>query len=168
MKRIILLIVLCLTSLSLAQGGKPSTPEERQRAVQIAQKLESNPLDEALRPDREWLLKWAAEASDFTVSICASHGEYKKKFKYGPEVTFQKMASAIAFIVQHPDQQADKTAQELAAVQGALKAYHAILKANPKGHSEYWDGLLEKQSSGTLKDFVGDYVASDCSEKSKT
>jgi hypothetical protein len=163
--RRILLIVMCLLaplgSVSQDKRG-PSTKEERDRAVQIAHQLEANPLDKSLSPDAKWLLKWSIEVPDLSVSLCASQGELKKKYRYSPQVTFQKMASAMAFVIEHPEQRAHPVAQELAAVEGALKAYQAILRADPKEHSEYWDSLLKKQSNGTLKDFVIKYVNSDC------
>ena len=162
-----LIILLLCANLAVAQSGKPSTKEERERAVQVAQKLEANPLDKSLQSDREWFLKWAAESSDFTVSMCASGGEYKKKFNYDPELTFQKLASATAFVVSHELSQ-DKVEQELAAVNGALNAYEAILKADPKHHSEYWDELLKRRADGTLKEFVNKYVTQKCSGNSKT
>ncbi len=169
MRRFFIAVLLLFMSAPLfAQGGKPSTKEERDRAVQIAHKLEANPLDESLKPDRVWLLKWASDASDFTVSLCAGKSEFRKKnYKYGAELTFQKLASATAFIVEHPDQQQDKVAQELAAVNGTLNAYEAILKVDPKGHTEYWDDLLKRRQDGNLKEFVSNYVASECSGKSK-
>jgi hypothetical protein len=164
--RHVLLIFLCLFfaigALSQEKRG-PSTQEERDRAVLIAHKLEANPLDKSLSADASWLLRWSIQVPDLTVSLCASQGEHEKKYKYGPQVTFQKMASGMAFVIEHPDQKDDPVAQELAAVEGAVKAYQAILKADPKGHSEYWDSLLEKQTSGTLKEFVSIYVNSECS-----
>lgn len=164
MKRTIVFLVFAVLASSLfAQGSHPSTPEERARAIEIAHKMEANPLDASLRPDREWLLKFAIQASDFTVSMCAGSDEYKKKYKYSPELTTQKMASAIAFVLQHQYQAQDKVAQELAAVTGALNAYEQILKADPKHHSEYWDSLLEKRTAGTLKESVTAYVNSKCS-----
>lgn len=146
------------------QKRGPSTPEERDRAVQIAHKLEANPLDDSLQSDRAWLLQWATEVPDVNVAICAGGGEFKKKYKYGPQLTFQKLASQVAFVIERPDQAQDRVAQELAGVQGALNAYQAILKANPKTHSEYWDDLLRRQSAGTLKDFVSNYVTTKCSK----
>lgn len=165
MRRIVLLAALLVVSiLVVAQNGsRPTTPEERQRAIELAKKLEADPLDKSLKPDCAWLMKWAADAPDFTVSVCASHGEFKKNYKYSPELTFQKMAAGVAFVLQHPEQQNDRVAQELAAVNGALNAYEAILKADPKRHSEYWDDLLKRRDAGTLKDFVTEYVIRECS-----
>jgi len=160
-----LVLTLAIVVPAAAQNRRgPSTPEERARAVQIAQKLAADPLDDSLKDDRTWLLKWAADVPDITVSICASNDEFKKKYKYRPEMTFQKMASSLAFVIEHPDQSQDKVAEELAGVQGALNAYQVILKANPKAHSPYWDELLQKQSAATLKEFVADYVTTKCSK----
>src|SRR4051794_23704053 len=102
-KRLCPLLLLITFLMAVGQSGQPSTPEERARAVQVVQKLEANPLDPSLRPEREWLLKWVAEAPDIHVNLCAGQQEFKKKFKHGPETTFQKLASATAFVIEHPE-----------------------------------------------------------------
>ncbi|HSK43529.1 MAG TPA: hypothetical protein VLA83_06540, partial [Candidatus Binatia bacterium] len=51
---------------------KHSSPEDRQRLVAIAHKLEAAPLDPALAPEREWAVSWAIAAPDLHVRICSA------------------------------------------------------------------------------------------------
>ncbi|MFL6314059.1 MAG: hypothetical protein ACJ71W_18325 [Terriglobales bacterium] len=49
---------------------KHSTPEDRQRMVTIAHKLEVSPLDPALALERQWAVNFAVAAADVHVRIC--------------------------------------------------------------------------------------------------
>jgi hypothetical protein len=152
------------TADSLAQ--KPSTPEERARLVSIAQKLEANPLDPALKSEREWAIKWLIEVPDIHVGICPSIlGDYRK-YKYSSEITTQILLASAKFSIESPDQANDAAAQYIAGAESALKAYTAILQQDSKAKSKPLDDDLEKQSQGKLKDFLRDTAAKQCDKKS--
>jgi len=142
----------------------PSTPGERKRFVEVAHKLEQSPLDEGLRSEREWALKWLIQVPDVHVELCSNAlGPYlREKFKRSPEITLQLTLSSGAFVIEHPEQATDKVAQNVAGVEGALKAYQAILKQEPKSKSRALDDLLEKQSKGELADTVAKNVEKGC------
>lgn len=95
----------------------PSTPEERQRFVTIAQKLEQSPLDAGLRPEREWALLWLIQVPYISVKICTAllGGFIKKKYKYSPELVAQLTLASGEFIIEHRDQAQDTNAQYVAA-----------------------------------------------------
>jgi hypothetical protein len=149
-----------------AQRG-PSTPEERQRFVTLAHKMEEAPLDKSLQPEREWALKWLVEVPDITVNVCtAPLGDFmKKKYKYSPEIVVQLTFSGGAFIIEHPDQAKDASAQYLAGVEGALKAYESILKTKPDAKSNVLDSLLDKQRNGTLAEYVRQMSSKGCTKQ---
>ena len=67
--------------------------------------------------------------------------------------------------MEHPDKAKDQNAQFLAGVESTLKAYKAILESKPDAKSKGLDGLLEKQSHGTLADFVRDAAATGCTKR---
>src|SRR4051812_40643950 len=46
---------------------KHSTPEDKQRLVAVAHKLEAAPLDETLGPERAWAVQWLVAAPDLHV-----------------------------------------------------------------------------------------------------
>lgn len=146
----------CYTSAQSAPARGPSTPEERTRAVEIAHKLQSDPLDQSLNREREWAIKWLIEVPDIHVELCTNIlGDfYKPKYKYSSEITVQLTLSSAASVIEHPDQASDRMAQFVAAVEGALKAYKAILQAKPGAKSKALEELVEKQNEGKLTESV--------------
>src|SRR5947208_1573698 len=114
-KLLIALAVICAGILANAQEKRgPSTPEERERFMAIAHKLEANPLDKSLQPEREWALVWLIEIPDISVSLCSDalgSDFIKKKYKYAPQITLQLTFSIGTFVIEHPDKANDKTAQ---------------------------------------------------------
>jgi hypothetical protein len=153
--------LVCATAVcSFAQS--PSTPEDRARLVSLAQKLETNPLDSSLRPEREWALKWLIEVPDIHVSMCPTIlGDYHK-YKYSAEITTQLMLSGARFSIENPDKANDQVGQYVAGAEGALKAYGAILQKDSKAKSKVLDEDLQKQQDGKLKDFIQDAAAESC------
>src|ERR1700733_4769139 len=104
--------VIVLLSLSLGVGAQeqkrgPSTPEERARAVRIAQELEARPTDLSLRDDYEWLLVWATEVPDLKVSICTANMTWKDKYKHSGDLAAVGLAATVGFVIQHPDEGKD-------------------------------------------------------------
>lgn len=168
MKRYLLtgLILISFSLAVAAQGNErgPSTPEERQRFVTIAHKLEQAPLDESLHKEREWAFLWLVQVPDVHVNICtAPLGDFmKSKYKYSSEIVGQMTFSSGVFAVEHLGKPTDEAAQYLAGVEGALRAYQAILKSKPNTKSKALDDFLEKQKQGKLADLVREAAKSGC------
>jgi len=161
----LLLLVMCAAAAAQQQRG-PSTPEERARFVQVAHKVEANPLDPALKADVRWALKWISDVPDIDVSLCpaplggliGSHSKYEAAL-------FGDYALALgAFVIEHPEKAKDDAAVNLAGVTSALKAYQAILKQDPKATSAALEDLLKKQAKGELGDFVQKATQEQCKE----
>jgi len=139
------------------QGRGPSTAEERARFVEITHKLEKNPLDVGLNGDRDWALRWLIEVPDVHAELCTNvlGGFLKeKKYPYSGEIVRQLTFSGAAFTIENPDKATDRPAQFEAGVEGALKAYSAIVQLKPEAKSKSLEELLQKQGQGTLQDFV--------------
>ncbi|MFL6314060.1 MAG: hypothetical protein ACJ71W_18330 [Terriglobales bacterium] len=71
------------------------------------------------------------------------------------------MISSTAFVIEHPDQADNYRAQSMGGIEGLLKAYSAILKADLQATAKTLDALLAKQREGKLADAVGEIVK-DC------
>lgn len=149
-------VILMGVAAATAAARGPSTKEERAKAVRIAHELEAAPLNKSFRSDREGAIKWLIEVPDVHVKLCPSVlGDFlNKKYKYSSEITVQLTLSSAAFVIEHPDQAGDPTAQYLGGVEGVLKAYESILQEKPKANSKALDELLQKQEKGELKGFV--------------
>ena len=163
-------IVTCLLVLSAgfihAQNKRgPSTPEERQRMVALVHSMEQAPLDDSLRPEISWTLKWLVEVPDISVSVCTGpFGKFwDEKYKHVPDHFVAQYTFAMAaFLIEHPDATNDKVAQYIAGMENVLRAYQSVLKAKPQAHSKNLDELLQKQSEGKLADFVREASAAKC------
>jgi len=167
-----ILLSLSILSLHAAQNDQPkrapSTAEERQRFLGLTRKLEQNPLDKTLYADKKWAKQWLEDIPDINVNICApvlfGVDFIREQNKYTPQLSYQATFAEAAYIIEHPDKKNDTTAQYLAGVESALKAYSAIVKSEPGAKSKALDDLLEKQKQGKLADFVRD-ASKECDDR---
>jgi len=137
---------------SFAQQRGPSTPDERARAIQVANRHAEDPLTKENRKEREWLLRWLIEVPDITVHLCTSilGPSALDDFKYSGELIAQVTFSQAAFVIQNPDKASDREAEYRAGLEGALKIYESILKLKPKARNAKLDELLGKRDRGEL------------------
>lgn len=170
-KKLILLATIALAlgflaQVTVAQDRKPSTPEERKRAVEIATLLENDPLNKNAKELSKELLFWLIQVPDISVTICTNVlGDYSKiKGDYSPAITGALTFSQAKFVIEHPEQANDQLQVYLAGVEGVLKTYENIKKAKPKVKMEPLEQLLLKQQAGQLSDFVKDAM-SGCKSK---
>lgn len=157
---ILLLVAVACIAQDASRG--PSTKAERDRAVKITQALEADPLNPALRQDRQWLLDWIKAVPDITINVCVDPMQEKTEYRYTSELLMQKLFSSAAYIIDTSSRNRNELSVEMAGVEGALQAYQAILKKYPTAHSAYWDRLLKKQQDGTLRDYVDLYMQMAC------
>ncbi len=161
-------LALCADAAGAQEKRKPSTPEQRRKAVETATLLENDPLNRDAKRLREELLMFLIEAPDIQVTLCTDVlGESSKiKGEYAPIVTGQLAFSTAKFVIEHPEQAGDHDAAFLAGVVGVLRTYQNIKKAKPKVRIELLDELLAKQESGDLAFFVKTAaVAAGCKSK---
>lgn len=165
-----LLLTLCASASSAQDKRGPSTPEERAQTVRLAHALETDPLNDAAKTARSWLIVFLTQVPDVNVVVCTDlYGPLlKTKKDYSSELFTQPMFSEAAFIIEHPDKANDATAVHLAGVEGMLKAYEGFLKAKPKGHHKFLDELIEKRDKGELAAWVADVAKNKCAAGPKT
>ncbi len=165
----IIMTIICLVSATgRAQNQRgPSTAEERSSAVTSARLLESEPFHKDAKKIHQWFIRWLTEIPDITVEACTAYfgpaGD--KKYKYSSELLTQSMYSAAAFIIEHPTEVPDRLNVNLAGVEGALNAYAAMVRADPKARHDHMDGLLAKRDKGELRAYVERISKTGCSKK---
>ena len=162
---VVLVIVLSWSSISLAQSRRgPSTPDERATAVKAAKLLESDPFAKDAPRMRQWFTQWLIEVPDISVQACTkffgSAGE--KKYRYSSELLTQSMFSGAAFIIEHPDVARDRSAVNVAGVEGALRMYGAMVRTDPKAQNEFLDQLSARLEKGELRAYVEQMARTDC------
>lgn len=166
------LILFYCCSLGLSQDEPkraPSTPQERQRFLALAHKLEQSPLDKSLYADKKWALDWIDAIPDINVNICQTllgTDILSAHYRYAPQLEGQAVFGNVAFLIEHPDKAGDQVAQYTAGVESALKAYKSILKADPVV-SRTMEELLQAQKDGKLAEFVRE-SSKPCEENQQT
>ena len=56
----------------------------------------------------------------------------------------------------------DRLAEYQAGVEGALRVYEVLVKANPKDRQPYLDDLIQRREAGTLAQFVKERAEAAC------
>ncbi|HEX2330464.1 MAG TPA: hypothetical protein VHN74_17200 [Candidatus Angelobacter sp.] len=164
-RRFFFLLLVGILGIATAQQQSdrgPSTPDERKRFLAITHKMEEAPLDDNLRDDRDWALQWLIDIPDIQVTPCPDVlSGLRPTYRYFPHLNGQYSFSMAAFMIEHPEKAKDRVAVNVAGVEGALRAYQAILKAQPRATSSGMEELARKQKAGTLVKFVTD-ASKDC------
>jgi hypothetical protein len=153
---LIIFTFVCLGSAQDEPKRAPSSAEERKRFIEVTKKLEQDPLDDRLRADRSWALKWLEDVPDINVNMCSSvMGDLgHSRYRYAPQLGAQFGLEMAVFLIEHPNQSGDLNAQYMAGLQGALRAYKNILKTQPMAVSAQMEALINLQDKGKLEEYV--------------
>lgn len=157
MSRIVAAALLLLCAPALAGARGPSTPEERKRAVASTRKLERQPLARSSGEERAWLLQFIVEAPDFEVRGCSGPLDALAKDEEGPYARIlyvQSIFGMTAFMFENPKKAGDWAAVQAAGIESTLKAYEAVLRADPDARWAELDRLLKVRKAGKLRALV--------------
>jgi len=69
-------------------------------------------------------------------------------------VFWQVVFSSGDFVLQHPEESADRLVYMQAGLEGALRVYERILVAKPKARNPKLDELVRLRNDGHLDDYV--------------
>lgn len=143
-----------VTSTEAVERG-PSTPEERARVVQMASDSEKNPL-QIQAANAEWLKKWVNDVPDLTLNYGAVSDWLGRAAKQESReaIKFQFTASVMAFQIQNPAKAEKQSANDLAGVEGALRAYETLLGQDDKYRSAKIDVAVAARNKGELPAFL--------------
>jgi carboxypeptidase Q len=146
----------------------PSTPKERAKALRLVRELEMDPFGEKATDSRRWLALWQLDVTDLQVRYCVEvlGGTTAAQRKVRPELLAQIPWSGAAYLIENPGkaggvrgeavQGAAKAEVYLAGVEGALRAYEAMLRARPDLRAPLLDDLLAKREAGELAAYVAE------------
>jgi hypothetical protein len=160
----ILFCLLLFSPLIHAEERGPSTAEERAKVIDLTHKLETDPMNSQAEEWRVWLAKWIDEVPDVVVPVCPGllPQLLRSNRNYAHELAMQVVYSSAAFIVEHPQQQVDQQAVFQAGVDGALRAYQAIIKARPRARWYFLDSLIQMREKGELKEYLRKQIDDNC------
>ena len=169
-KRLSILLLAIFTASMFGWAGawakrKPSTPEDRAKAVQWAHQLEAEPLSDDAFSKRKWLINWYEKVPDITVVVCDLLGPSPKdEHPLFAVILSQMLFSNGAFQIEHPDKAGDRVAVQTAGLEAALNVYETLVKEIPEGRLPFLDDLLAKRAQGHLTEFVKEGTATGCGD----
>jgi len=156
-------LLLASVSTTAQEKRGPSTPEERAKALAIVRDNETNPFGPNAPENRRWFVLWLVQVPDISVHACTIFDKLAKSGKKDSDLIFGQMVfSQAAFIIQNPEKKDDRLPEYQAGVEGALRIYEALVKANPKDRQPYLDDLIQRREAGTLAQFVAARAATSC------
>ncbi len=151
------LALFLLAAPALAGAREPSTLAERRKAVETTRQLERFPLAPGANGSRMWLLKWIVEIPDINVRGCSGPLDALAQDgggRHGKALYAQAMFGMTVFMIENPLRKDDWLAVQLAGVESTLRAYQALLEAEPTARWEELDSLLEIRRQGRLQELL--------------
>ena len=147
--------VLAASMPSDAKARGPATEQERARALDYIQSLETNPLAKDSLEKRMWLTEWIVQIPDFSVKPCCKALDSLDKINdtYSNQLRMQAIYSQAAYILQHPDAK-NELEMRAAGLAGTLRAYRAIRHFDPSAKYPVLDNLLSLEKQGKLVHYV--------------
>lgn len=154
-RKLFTLLVVLVAAIPLAAKTRgPSTIEERNRVVDYARSLETNPLAKDGLAKRMWLTEWIVQVPDITVNPCCTSlfSLDKVNATYSNQLRMQAIYSQTAFLLEHPG--IKEAAAQAAGLEGTLRAYRAIQRVDPTARYPLLDNLLALERKGKLEKYV--------------
>lgn len=133
----------------------PSTPEERARALELVELLETQPSAPEAKDAKKWLLGWLIEIPDITVNFCVDTLGTPEELKGVPaDLTVHQAFAQAAFFIRNPEARSGSTEAYVAGVEGALRAYESMKAAGTVAAIPVFEEMLKKEASGELEKVV--------------
>lgn len=155
--------ILCPSAIFAVALRGPSTPAERKQALEFIHHFEADPLNPDLKTEIQWVLNWSMEVPDIRLDLCISFYKLPDAQSKDGQILFDAMVLAqTAFVLENPDRQDNGPAQMEAGAEGVLRAYEALIKANPNDREPFLDKLIKQRDAGTLSQFIKQHAPSAC------
>lgn len=152
------LLVLLALAATAAPARGDDVEKDRRRVAEIATKLEDAPLAKSAKKDRQRVLTLINSTPGLKIEPCrALLGDLllikrlEAQFLY---VQFE--ISAAKFLVENPDAAGDRERTLAGALEGVLRTYDAMRRANPALTIEFVDDLAERARRDGVDQIVRD------------
>ncbi len=148
--------VTCTALCASAAQRTPTSPKDRKRIAELADRLETAPLAKRAKKDRAKILTMIDNAPDLQVQACrALLGELLLvKRLEAQQLYVQLRISTARYLIEHPDASADRERALTGGIEGVLRTYENMHHTNPALTITFVDDLVER----TARDGVDAYV----------
>jgi len=130
----------------------PSTPEERQHALELVEMLETTPDAPEAKDARSWLVIWLSSVPDLTVNFCLDPLGTPQELEPVPsDLKVQAAFSQAAYQIRHPDADPEGVDVFVAGVEGVLRAYRALREKGKSPIFAPYEALARDAAAGRLR-----------------
>jgi hypothetical membrane protein len=156
--------VVCALQPGHAEAQARSTPEQRAEFVALVRFVERDPLSENANATRQQLRQWMLDVPDIRFKVCPDLLRHAvgDDYPYSREVILQVMLSGGVLTIEDPGAARDDLTVYTAGVEGALRAYEALVKSRPDAHLAVLDDLIDKRDRGELVDHISRLADEKC------
>lgn len=160
----LLLTILLALAPAPAAAKDPAGESDEARFVRLTRHLEAQPLSDADKSIRTWLLTWASDHPDLVVVVCDILGPIPvEQHPWNGYLLTQSVFGNAAFQIEHPDRREDLVAVQLAGIESALATYGVLVAAQPDQRIPYFDTLADHQRAGSLRGHMAPLITKECS-----
>jgi carboxypeptidase Q len=153
---------LTLPVASMAADRGPSTPEERQQALEYIQHFESDPLNPDLKKEVRWVTEWMIQVPDIHTTLCLFVDLPKGDKKHSQTLFTSMVMAQTRFAIEHRDAAPELDAEFLAGMQGMLHAYEKVIAAYPRDREPALDDLVHRRDDGSLPQYLKERAGTTC------
>jgi hypothetical protein len=156
--------VVCALQPHHAQARGPSTPEDRVRFVTLVRALERDPLAANANATRQQIREWMIEVPDIRFKVCPDLLGHAvgTEYRYSREVNLQVLLSGAVLTIEDPGKARNDVAVYTAGVEGALRAYEALVRSMPDAQLAALDDLIAKRDRNELVDHIARLADDKC------
>ena len=157
------LIIFLAAAPPVAAQRFTTSDKDRERIVELATKLEADPLSKKARSNRKKALTMLGAAPDLRVEPCrALLGELVLAKTLGArELLVQLDISTAKYIAEHPDVAGDRERSLTGGLEGVIRTYESMRSVYPHIEIELMERILEYEARGDLAGYVREALA-DC------
>ena len=158
------LVLVCVLQPRHVEGQAPSTPEQRAHFAAQVRLLEKDPLAPNADATRQQLRQWMIDVPDIRFKVCPDLLGHAvgDDYRYSREINLQVVLSGAVLTMEDPGKARDDVAVYTAGVEGALRAYEALVKSRPDANLAVLDDLAKRRDRGELVDHVATLANPKC------
>ena len=147
-----------LNSVARTKRG-PSTAEERQRVLQLIQDWEADPIGPNAKNQFSSILVWLSKVPDVEVNLCTIfEREFWDGRQDGSAIYIGLDMEQTKYVLEHYGQHYELIGEYQAGVEGALRVYEMLVKANPGDRQPYYDDLVQRRDAGRLAPWIKNWT----------
>jgi hypothetical protein len=161
------LLLLVASTVAFAADREPKVTTDK--VIGVTQFLESHPLDPAAPALRALMVDWEDKATEVVDYVCPDVLDPipSEGAPHSPELLGQFIFGSAAHQLANPTDRDALVPSQLAGFRSMLKAYQGFLAADPKARIARLDELAQKDSSGSLDEYLTPLILKACKGDSK-